>query len=45
MVGSSRAIEQLREIFPPLKRLVFDAFWFAFGLIEVLRFLRFLIGS
>jgi hypothetical protein len=37
------ALNQLRRIFPPLKKLLFEAFWFAFAAVEIVRFLRSLL--
>jgi hypothetical protein len=34
------ALNQSRRIFPPLKKLLFEAFWFIFAAVEVVRFLR-----
>jgi hypothetical protein len=36
-------LEETRFIFPPLKRLLFELFWFLFTAVEILRFLRSLI--
>jgi len=38
-----KALNQLRRIFPPLKKLLFEAYWFAFALVEIVRFLRSLL--
>jgi len=41
-----RLIETLNHIgliFPPLKRLLFEAFWFVFAAVEIVRFLRSLL--
>jgi hypothetical protein len=35
-----KALDQLRRIFPPLKKLLFEAFWFVFATVEIVRFLR-----
>jgi hypothetical protein len=37
------ALNQLRRIFPPLKRLFFEAFWFVFASVEIVRFLKSLL--
>jgi hypothetical protein len=34
------ALNQLRRILPPLKKLLFEAFWFVFATVEIVRFLR-----
>ena len=42
----SRAIQILNEvrfIFPPLKKLLFEAVWFVFAVVEIVRFLRSLV--
>ncbi len=42
----SRAIEALnraRRLFPPLKKLAFEAFWLLFALVEMVRFLKSLL--
>jgi hypothetical protein len=36
-------LNQSRRIFPPLKKLLFEAFWFVFALAEIVRFLRSLL--
>lgn len=36
-------LNEARSIFPPLKRLLFEVFWFLFGVVEIVRFLRSLI--
>lgn len=33
-------LDQTRLIFPPLKRLVFEVFWFLLAVIEIVRFLQ-----
>ena len=38
-----KALNQLRRIFSPLKKLLFEAFWFVFALAEIVRFLRSLL--
>jgi len=38
--GIVKALNRARCIFPPLKKLAFEAFWFLFALIEILRFLK-----
>ncbi len=35
-----KALNRARRVFPPLKKLAFEAFWFLFALIEMLRFLK-----
>jgi hypothetical protein len=37
------ALNQSRRIFPPLKKLLFEVFWFVFAAIEIVRFLRSLL--
>jgi hypothetical protein len=37
--GIVAALNQSRRIFPPLKKLLFEAFWFVFAAVEILRFL------
>ena len=37
------ALNQSRRIFPPLKKLLFEAFWFVFAAVEIVRFLRSLL--
>ncbi len=37
------ALYQSRRIFHPLKKLLFEAFWFVFAAVEVVRFLRSLL--
>jgi len=37
------ALNQLRRVFPPLKKLLFEAFWFVFAAVEIVRFLRSLL--
>jgi hypothetical protein len=37
------ALNQTRFIFPPLKRLLFEVFWFLFAVVEIVRFLRSLL--
>lgn len=32
-----------RRIFPPLKKLLFEIFWFVFAAVEIVRFLRSLL--
>ena len=42
----SRAIKtlnQARLVFPPLKKLAFEAFWLLFALVEMVRFLESLL--
>ncbi len=39
----TRVLNQLRHIFPPLKKLLFEAFWFVFAAAEIVRFLRSLL--
>ena len=42
----SRLIEilnHIRFIFPPLKKLLFEMFWFVFAVVEIVRFLRSLL--
>ncbi len=41
--GIIAALNQSRRIFPPLKKLLFEAFWFAFAAVEIVRFLRSLL--
>jgi hypothetical protein len=36
-------LNQLSRVFPPLKRLVFETFWFVFAAVEIVRFLRSLL--
>jgi len=36
-------LNQSRRIFPPLKKLLFEAFWFVFAAVEIVRFLRSLL--
>jgi hypothetical protein len=38
-----KALNQLRRIFLPLKKLLFEAFWFVFAAVEIVRFLRSLL--
>jgi hypothetical protein len=38
-----RALNQSQRIFPPLKKLLFEAFWFIFAAVEIVRFLRSLL--
>ena len=38
-------LNQLRLVFPALKRLLFEAFWFLFAAVEILRFLRSLLTT
>jgi hypothetical protein len=38
-----KVLNQYRRIFPPLKKLLFEAFWLAFALAEIVRFLRSLL--
>jgi hypothetical protein len=33
-------LNDARAIFPPLKRLLFEAFWFLLALLEIVRFLN-----
>jgi len=40
-----RFLNQLRRVFPALKRLLFEAFWFTFAAVEILRFLRSLLAA
>jgi hypothetical protein len=42
-LGIIAALNQFRRIFPPLKKLLFEAFWFVFALAEIVRFLRSLL--
>jgi hypothetical protein len=37
------ALNHSRRIFPPLKKLLFEAFWFVFAAAEIVRFLRSLL--
>ena len=37
------ALNQSRRIFPPLKKLAFEIFWFVFALVEIVRFLKSLL--
>jgi len=41
--GIIAALNQSRRIFPPLKKLLFEAFWFIFAVVEIVRFLRSLL--
>jgi len=41
--GIITALNQTRHIFPPLKKLLFEAFWFVFAAVEIVRFLRSLL--
>lgn len=34
-----KTIDQARGVFPPLKKLLFEAFWFVFAVVEIFRFL------
>jgi hypothetical protein len=36
-------LNQLRRIFSPLKKLLFEVFWFVFAAVEIARFLRSLL--
>ncbi len=36
-------LHETRRIFPPLKKLLFEAFWFVFAAVEIVRFLRSLL--
>jgi len=38
-------LNQLRLVFPALKMLLFEAFWFLFAAVEILRFLRSLLTT
>ncbi len=38
-----KTLNQFRRIFPPLKKLLFEAFWFVFAAVEIVRFLRSLL--
>jgi hypothetical protein len=33
-------LHSARRIFPPLKKLLFEVFWFVFAAVEIVRFLR-----
>ena len=35
-----KILNRLRRIFPPLKKLLFEAFWFVLATVEIVRFLR-----
>ncbi len=35
-----RILNETRVIFPALKRLLFEVFWFLFAVVEIVRFLR-----
>jgi hypothetical protein len=37
------ALNGARRIFPPLKKLLFEVFWFVFATVEIVRFLRSLL--
>ena len=37
------ALNRSRRVFPPLKELLFEAFWFVFAGVEIVRFLRSLL--
>jgi hypothetical protein len=41
--GIIAALNQSRRIFPPLKKLLFEVFWFVFAVVEIVRFLRSLL--
>jgi hypothetical protein len=41
--GIIAALNQFRRIFPPLKKLLFEAFWFVFALAEIVRLLKSLL--
>ncbi len=41
--GIIAALNQSRRVFPPLKKLLFEAFWFVFAAVEIVRFLRSLL--
>jgi hypothetical protein len=41
--GVIAALNQSRRIFPPLKKLLFEVFWFVFALTEIVRFLKSLL--
>ena len=41
--GVIAVLNQLRRVFPPLKKLLFEVFWFAFAAVEIVRFLRSLL--
>ncbi len=36
-------LNQSRRIFSPLKKFLFEAFWFVFAAVEIVRFLRSLL--
>ncbi len=38
-----KALNRARRIFPPLKKLLFEVFWFLFAAVEIVRFLRSLL--
>jgi hypothetical protein len=41
--GIIAVLNQSRRIFPPLKKLLFEVFWFVFAAVEIVRFLRSLL--
>jgi len=43
MKDTITALNRARRIFPPLKKLLFEAFWFVFAAVEIVRFLRSLL--
>lgn len=43
VTGFIRILNAVRLIFPPLKKLVFEMFWFVCAVIEIIRFLRSLL--
>jgi hypothetical protein len=38
-----KVLNQSRRIFPPLKKLLFEVFWFVFAAVEIVRFLKSLL--
>lgn len=38
-----QTLHEARLIFPPLKKLLFEIFWFLFAVIEIVRFLKGLV--